>query len=155
MTIKQKFVDEARSWIGTKFHHQGRLKKSARHDGGCDCIGLIVGCMRDLKIPSKIVVNGENKLLCDFDQGGYAKIPDGEMLFKALKNCMDEVDLGSAKIGDIALFKFEHMPQHVAIISDYDEQNLGLIHCYMQSGRVIEHMFDDGWKDRLVNVFRF
>jgi hypothetical protein len=36
------FIAQARTWIGTPFHHQGRLKGV-----GCDCLGLIVGVAED------------------------------------------------------------------------------------------------------------
>ena len=35
-------IEEARSWIGVPFHHQGRTKS------GCDCIGIVLACARRL-----------------------------------------------------------------------------------------------------------
>jgi len=34
MVNRNDIVVEARSWIGTRFHHQGRVKKSANDKGG-------------------------------------------------------------------------------------------------------------------------
>ena len=31
----EQIVAQARTWLGTKYHHQGRLKKSAKGPGGC------------------------------------------------------------------------------------------------------------------------
>ena len=36
-------VAEARSWLGTPYHHQGALAGA-----GCDCLGLVRGVWRDL-----------------------------------------------------------------------------------------------------------
>ena len=38
--MNDAIVTCARSWIGTRFHHQGRLKKTQSHKGGVDCLGL-------------------------------------------------------------------------------------------------------------------
>ncbi len=55
-------MEIARSWVGTKFHHQGRRKNV-----GVDCIGLIVGVAQELGL------NVEDKT-------DYAREPkDGEL----------------------------------------------------------------------------
>ncbi|MBL0320066.1 MAG: hypothetical protein IPP74_12385 [Alphaproteobacteria bacterium] len=43
MTSNQKIISQARTWLGTPFHHQARLKGK-----GCDCLGLIVGVADEL-----------------------------------------------------------------------------------------------------------
>jgi len=45
---KQQIILQARTWLGTKYHHQGRLKKSKAGAGGVDCIGLIIGVIDEL-----------------------------------------------------------------------------------------------------------
>jgi hypothetical protein len=52
----------ARTWLGTPWRHQGRLKGVAM-----DCGGLILGVGRDLG-------------LLDFDTRAYGRIPDGRLL---------------------------------------------------------------------------
>ena len=39
---------QARTWLDTAYHHQGRLKKSARGKGGVDCLGLVIGVIDEL-----------------------------------------------------------------------------------------------------------
>lgn len=41
MTIRDIIIVEARSWIGTPYHHQAALKGV-----GCDCLGLVRGVWR-------------------------------------------------------------------------------------------------------------
>ena len=41
--LVEKIIAEAHSWLGTKFKHQGRIKKTDNDSGGCDCLGLIIG----------------------------------------------------------------------------------------------------------------
>jgi cell wall-associated NlpC family hydrolase len=43
MNTRDDIVRQARTWIGTPFHHQARLKSK-----GCDCLGLIVGVVDEL-----------------------------------------------------------------------------------------------------------
>lgn len=46
----EQIAAQARTWLGTHYHHQGRLKKSERGKGGVDCIGLIIGIIDELGI---------------------------------------------------------------------------------------------------------
>ena len=55
-------LTEARSWLDTPYHHQGRLKGV-----GVDCIGLIIGVAHALN-------------LSEFDTHDYARIPNANML---------------------------------------------------------------------------
>ncbi len=144
MTTSQDIVTKARSWIGTPFHHQARLKGK-----GCDCLGLIVGVVRDLDLKDR---NGAP--LASHDDVTYSKEPDGAYLTRKIAELLDEVPVAEARAGDVALFKVRENPQHLAILSDY-EGTLGMIHCYAQARRVVEHRLDDDWKSRLIKVFRW
>lgn len=42
-THNTRVLEIARSWIGTPYRHQGRMKGA-----GCDCIGLIIGVWEEL-----------------------------------------------------------------------------------------------------------
>lgn len=141
-------VSAARGWIGTRFHHQGRLKASEGHSGGCDCLGLLVGVARELKLPAK---NGMG-LLADFDERGYGHLPDGRRLQAVLRDVLTAVD--EPRPGDVVLFRLERDPQHLAIVSDYAHGGLGLIHALAQNRRVVEHGFDALWRERVVEVYR-
>jgi len=147
--MKKEIVKEARKWLGTKFHHQGRVRGV-----GCDCIGLIIGVVKELKISSGLFdKQGREIALHEFDRKDYGKMPDGFRLKRELQECLNEVGIGEVEAGDILLFRFEENPQHVAIATDYND-GLGIIHCYMQAEKVVEHRLDDVWQEKLVSAFR-
>ena len=137
-------VNQARTWIGTPFHHQARLKGK-----GCDCLGLVVGVVDELGMQ-----DAQGNPLAGYDEITYSKEPDGGYLLQKLTGLLDEVPIAEARAGDLALFKVRENPQHLAILTDY-EGGLGMIHCYAQARRVVEHWLDDDWKHRLIKVFRW
>lgn len=137
-------VLQARTWIGTPFHHQARLKGK-----GCDCLGLIVGVVDELELK-----DSTGRLLASYDEVAYSKEPDGAYLIQKLTGLLEEVPVAEARAGDLALFKVRENPQHLAILTDY-EGMIGMIHCYAQARRVVEHRLDDDWKSRLIKVFRW
>ena len=144
MTQAQDIVIQARTWLGTPFHHQARLKGK-----GCDCLGLIVGVVDELGLKDK---NGQP--LSGYDEVTYSKEPNGAYLMEKLTDLLDEVPIAEARAGDLALFKVRENPQHMAFLTDY-EGTLGMVHSYAPARRVVEHRLDDDWKSRLVKVFRW
>ena len=141
--MTNQMIQSARGWIGTRFVHQGRVKKTAVHKGGCDCIGFVVGVLNEV---------GRGDIACH-DKTDYARVPNGMQLFYELRKVLQQVPDVDMRAGDIALFKFDKNPQHVGIISETDKQQT-LIHCYLQARGVVEHRFDEIWQKRLVAVFR-
>lgn len=137
-------VIQARTWLGTPFHHQARLKGK-----GCDCLGLIVGVVDELGLKD---VHG--RLLSSYDEITYPKEPDGAYLIDKLTDILIEVPIADARAGDLALFKVRENPQHLAILTDY-ENTLGMIHSFAPSRRVVEHRLDEDWKSRLLKVYRW
>lgn len=144
MTQTNDIVAQARSWIGTPFHHQARLKKV-----GCDCLGLIVGVVDELELKDK---NGVR--LAAYDEVTYSKEPDGEYLIQKLVDVLAEIPASEMRAGDLALFKVRENPQHLAILTDY-EGGIGMIHSFAPARRVVEHRLDDDWRARIVKVFRW
>jgi NlpC/P60 family putative phage cell wall peptidase len=144
MTHSNDIVAQARSWLGTPFHHQARLKKV-----GCDCLGLIVGVVDELELKDK---NGVK--LAAYDEVTYSKEPDGEYLIQKLVDVLAEIPVEEMRAGDLALFKVRANPQHLAILTDY-EGGIGMIHSFAPARRVVEHRLDDDWRARIVKVFRW
>lgn len=68
ITIPETIIKTARTWLGTKFHHQGRIKRSKQNLGGCDCVGLIIGIGNELGIKS------HNKNLNEYDTAKYGRM---------------------------------------------------------------------------------
>jgi len=160
MTTRTEIIEEARSWIGTSFHHQGRTKKKYLPSGGftgggCDCIGLLVGVAKALDIKS---AKYPDKSLYEFDRKNYSRTPDGESLQDVFDDVLTRIDINDIRPADVVLLKFEKDPQHVAIFTDYkisdDDYALGIIHSYASARKVVEHRFDKLWQDRIVAAYR-
>lgn len=152
MITGDKITKQARTWLGTKYHHQGRLKKTETHFGGADCFGLIMGVAKELKIQTN-----DGKLLHEYDETDYSAYPDS-IKFK-LKDFLDRhlvrVAKNHIKPGDVLMFKIFEYPQHLGIATDFSDRELGVIHCYSGSGQVVEHLLSPAWERMLVGVYRF
>lgn len=143
----QLVVDTARNWLGTAFHHQGRLQKNKYHQGGCDCIGLIMGVADSLSLYSK-----KGVLLKAYDENFYHRMPDGKRLANELETHLHKVD--TIELADILLFAFDHQPQHVGMVSYHAGENITMIHSYLKAKKVVEHRLDASWNDKLVGIYR-
>jgi len=140
---KEDIIEEARTWLGTPYRHQGRVKGV-----GCDCGGIVIGVAKELGIEIK-------------DYEGYGKMPHGGTMKKLLDSQFQSVPIEEVQIGDILLMKIVRDPQHLALVTDY-----GMLHCYTQlgrgkqkkatnAGRVVEHRLDEFWKKRILKIYRF
>lgn len=132
----------ARSWKGTRFAHQGRVKAHGTHKGGVDCLGLLVGVAQELGLPH-----------AQADECDYGHIPDAVRLYARLCQLMQEKPQDTLAPGDVVLLKLDGNPQHLALVSDYG-QELGIIHAYAPARAVVEHRLDDGWRAAIHAVFR-
>ena len=143
-------VKQARTWLGTKYHHQGRLKKSVTCAGGVDCIGLVIGIINELNI-----CDDQGYLLSKYDRLDYSMSPQTTKLAECFSLYLDLVDFADLASGDILLFKFWQNPQHVGIVSDYPTGGSGLIHCHSSSGCVVEQPLSEIWKRMITHAYRF
>lgn len=145
----------ARSWLGTRFLHQGRLKRGAGEGGGVDCLGLLVGVARELGLRDR-----QGRALAESDCADYGQFPDGEALRRTLAELLVEIPCSDVAPGDIALFRFDGNPQHLAIVGNYEDAAdggdvpLSLIHAYAPARKVVEHRLDAAWRTRMVAAFR-
>lgn len=134
MKIK-KLVEVCRSYIGTKFKHQGRLPFVA-----LDCAGLIICAAKE----------------CDFeikDLVTYSRKPDQEILFKKIEESgLLEVTKNEMKLGDLLMMRYDGNAQHVAIISN--ENPFYIIHA-ISDKEVSEHRLDKSLYEKIVKVYRF
>lgn len=132
-------VTEARTWIGTRYHHQARLKQV-----GVDCVGLVIGVARELDLIAR-----------DFDVGGYSPTPDGTSLKRGCAEFLDAVSLGDVRPGHVLLLRFRREPQHMAIVADYLHGGLSMIHADggAATNRVVENRVDEKWRSRVVAAY--
>jgi len=141
-------VATARGWIGTRFHHQGRLKKTDSHKGGVDCLGLLAGVAAELDLRGP-----DGMRLITADETNYAHQPDTSYLVARLSALLTPIPPGGILPGDIVLLRIDESPQHLAIVSDIGE-GLGIIHAYALARAVVEHQLDDWWQERIEAAFR-
>ena len=134
-------VAEARTWIGTPWQHQARLKRV-----GVDCGGLPIGVARALAL-----------VPADMDVTHYARVPDGHSLVAHCRQWMVEIDPASIAPADVIVLRFDVEPQHVAIVGDYVHGGLSMIHALDRPGHaggaVVEHRLDAAHRARIVAAF--
>ena len=112
-------VAAARSHIGTRWQHQGRLPGVA-----LDCAGLVICVARQLGIVAP-----------DWDVNGYVRVPDGTMLAwcDATMQRIEKPELGA-----VLSLIVHRQPQHLGIVGNYRHGGWSLIHAASNAGRVIE-----------------
>jgi NlpC/P60 family putative phage cell wall peptidase len=137
MNLQERIVAAARTWIGTPFEHQGRLKGA-----GVDCAGLVVGVARELGLPHA-------------DVDGYGRNPRRALLEAELAAQMDPIALAELRPGDVLLFRIEREPQHLGIVSSIEP--LAVVHAFSGAGlmRCVEHSLDYRWQRRIIGAYRY
>ena len=147
-TLQERVVASARGWLGTRFHHQGRLKKTDTHKGGVDCLGLLVGVARDLELKA---ING--KSITSYDHTEYTHTPDTVALRQIFNEIMTNVPIAGMRAADVVLMDINNMPQHLGIITDISGST-GIIHAFAPARSVVEHLLDKYWRTRITAAFR-
>jgi hypothetical protein len=148
--LKNKIVKEAREWLGTKFHHQASLKKTNTEVGACDCLGLVLGVAKTLNL------YGKNKqplwlMVPDY----YPKIPNKTLLAIKLAQLLYPINTNYIMPGDLLLLKIAGNPQHLAIVTDYVDGGLGIIHSLAITRKVVEHRLDAQWHQNIYQSYSF
>jgi NlpC/P60 family putative phage cell wall peptidase len=151
MTIRDKIITEARSWIGTPYHHQAALKGV-----GCDCLGLVRGVWR--------AVYGTDPEHPPAYSRDWAETLREETLADAAGRQMIPLALDAFGPGDLLLFAVnDNAPaKHCAILVAQEPVWTGsqqlcpmrMIHA-IESHPVAEVSLVPWWRNRLRFVFRF
>lgn len=120
---RMQLVAAAREWIGTPFHHQGRLQGV-----GVDCVGLVIGVARQLGLVAPA-----------FDVPAYPRAPDGASLMHLVDLHLMPLQMDEpVQPGHVIVVRLDAHPQHLGIVGDYRHGGLSIIHAAAQPGRVIE-----------------
>lgn len=136
MTTPQDIIVEARSWVGTKFSHQGRVKGEF-----VDCAGLIIGVARSLQ-------------LAEYDEIPYGVLPLPSVMEKILDQYLVRVRMAGEQPGDVFWMKdidAGGKPRHVGILTDAGT----IIHADSKFGACVEHQFDPRYRRAVVRWYRF
>jgi NlpC/P60 family putative phage cell wall peptidase len=142
MIERHAIVQAARGWLGTPWVHQACLKGV-----GSDCIGLVAGVARELRIPEAAAFFNDGEIR------GYGRQPNPKMLLRACDRYLDHASRSDADYGDIVLIRFDTDPMHFAIVSS--DCPFYVIHALASAGKIVEHRVDDVWAARIMRVYRF
>ena len=135
---------EAKSWVGTPFHHQGRKKGL-----GVDCIGLIVGVANELGIKC------EGGKLSTYDSTDYSNHPAPGQLESVMDKYFNKITKQELLDGDILMFRIKKYPQHVGFFVKLNDGRDGIIHAHRNPDKVVEHGLNNSWWNMFVQAYRF
>lgn len=133
---KKDFINELRKYLGVKFLHQGRT------EDGIDCAGLVI-------VSAK-------KLGFDFyDVVIYDRKPNQYEIIKSIEEAgLYQVRRNKIDVGDILLMSYDGNVQHIAVVSEKNEESIYIIHA-VTDREVIEHRLDKAWLSKVVMCYRF
>lgn len=141
--MRERLVAEARSWLGTRYHHLGRVKGV-----GVDCIGFVGGVALACGI-SNAPAWAQDRALA-----GYSRQPNPTMLLDACRAYLEPV-AGTWQIADVLVLQMprDDAPRHFALISELDP--LYIVHAYAQARKVVETRFEPDKGVRVHSAWRF
>jgi cell wall-associated NlpC family hydrolase len=116
--MREEFVAEVRSWLGTRFRYQGRDRK------GIDCVGVIVLSLATLGLSLQITP--------------YGKQVTGDSALAQLRANGRRLDFADARPGDIALLNYRGESNHVGIITGEGT----MVHSLAFAKKVVEQALD-------------
>lgn len=136
MNLRLQICAEARSWLGTPYHHMARIKGV-----GVDCLQIL------------IAVYSAVDLMKSFDTGYY---PNDWMLHRDEERYLDGVlehahPVDVPEVGDVALYRFGRTYSHSAILVD----GALSVHSYMGLGVVLTDPLQPPLVGRAVQHFSF
>jgi cell wall-associated NlpC family hydrolase len=127
-------IAEARTWIGTPYHHQQCVKGH-----GVDCAQLVAGVGRALDLMPAL----------SRQHVRYSRLPNPRQMHSVLQEFLDPVEPGAERFGDVAWMCWqEGLPQHLGIYSDL--HGGGIIHALLSARQVVETQLDD-WARSMVH----
>ncbi len=141
MPSREDIYTEARRWVGTPYHHQGRVLGQS-----CDCLGLLIGVARGLNMccpPDREIPN-------------YSMLPHEHMAEKYIAKLTIPA-ASPIRVGQIGMFWFRdrNHGQHFAIFGRHGGQRLTMIHAYFNVGRVVETGMSPFWQKRLMRLYDY
>lgn len=134
-TLRAAIVFEARTWLGTPFHHQGRVKGV-----GVDCAGVPIGVAQALGLAWN-------------DRAGYGRVPRGGVFQAVVAETLQRIALEDVLPGDLMTFAWRSEPQHIALVSQRDP--LRILHAWQDAGQCVENDLDATWRARLRGCWRW
>lgn len=138
MPTRAEIVAEARTWKGTPWQHQGRLKGVA-----ADCVGVVVKTGEAVGLVSAAWANRTD----------YGRHPQPLKMKAGLEQVFDRVPREDMKAGDILWLRIGDNAQHLGILTA-DGTRPTLLHAV--NYRAFEELpMELGAMTRVVAVYRF
>ena len=132
-------IAEARSWLGTPYHHQAALKGA-----GCDCLGLVRGVFEELVGP----LPAPPPYTRDWAEARRRET----LLDAATEHLVTVSSPAERRPGDVLIFRLtdKAMAKHSGILTEKDR----MVHAQENVGCVEVHL-GPWWRRRIAGVFRF
>jgi NlpC/P60 family putative phage cell wall peptidase len=138
--MRDKIIEEAKSWFGTPYHHQARVKGV-----GVDCAQLVAGVAENV-FPALKPINNQvysvewhlhnrEELMCQIIESF---------------NC-EEKPIEEREPGDILTFKFGRVNSHMGILIENNQ----FIHARIDTKKVVINQLSGDWLERLGKVYNF
>lgn len=139
MITRAAIIGEARTWIGTPYHHQASVRGV-----GCDCVGLVRGVWR-------AVIGPEPEELPAYSRDWGDADGKENIIAMGLRHLI-QVPNDQGQPGDVIALRWKdgRVAKHVMILS-YDDK---AIHAYNGSP-VSEVPLSDWWKRKIVMTFQY
>lgn len=148
---REQIIEQARTWIGVPWRHQGRNRT------GIDCGGLVIQVAIELGFATPA-----------HDRVGYDRLPTLYMLVEHCAKWMRQkqgAEHDDRRPGDVVVMKptvSYPWPSHLGILSRLPSGELGLIHAYSGTAdmggkvrsEVIESSYAPWWK-QTVAVYEY
>lgn len=138
--LSQRLVEEARSWKGTRFQHQGQIKGQ-----GVDCANFIALVARDAGVKDVNIPRN------------YRPREDGTVMLNLLREHMEMIEQEDMKPGDVLALsdeglKHPDIPRHLVFVSEVTDRKTAIIHS--SEAGVREHRINNHWRSRIHSVWR-
>lgn len=139
MTMANKVLAEAESWIGTPYRHGG-----SKRGVSCDCLGLVRGIWRELydKEPETPPAYAPD----------WAEASKGEPMLEAAFRHLTARESSDPQPGDLLVFRWQPRvaAKHLGIMA-HDNR---FIHAYEGHG-VLASALVPQWRKRIAGIFIF
>lgn len=138
--LAQRIVDEARSWKGTAFQHQGQIKHV-----GVDCAHYVALVARGAGVSGVEIPHD------------YKPREDGTVMLNLLHEHMEFIPVENMAPGDVLALCDEaernpDVPRHLVFVTDITPTTTFI--CHASEHGVREHRIDAAWKRRIHSCWR-
>lgn len=142
MTVGERAIAEARTWIGTPYLHQASTRGA-----GTDCLGLLRGVWR--------AIHGAEPEAVPAYTADWAEPDHREVLFESANRWLIPKPLHKSEVGDVLLFRMQErsIAKHLGLQSAIGSHPK-FIHSYTGHG-VLESSLSQPWQRRIAARFAF